>query len=139
MHKRRKILEDLQTQLKTVAGFAGVWIQRGAPSRNAFPGITLYADSETVEYLLIHQPNTLDRTLNVSIVAWIKGSPNDEKIEADMDKAAAAIETELVLPADALTIQLVSTDFNLLDDEAGPQTITINYSITYETIENLPE
>ena len=136
MHKRRSILEALQTQLKTVSGFAGVWIQRIGPVRNAFPCITIYADAESVETMTIHsQPRPQDRTLTVSINAWIRGTIADEKAETDMDDAAVLIESVMTKPSGADDIQLIATDFKVSEDEPEIHVVTLTYHITYNCTE----
>lgn len=139
MHKRHALLEALQTQLKTLDGFAGVWIQRLGPSRLAFPCVTLFADAETVATLTIHpQPRPQDRVLTVSVSAWIRGTVDDEKAEQDMDDAAVLIESVMTKPAAADDIVLVATDFNV--DEIDPEihSITLTYYIFYTSIEHSP-
>lgn len=139
MHKRHALLEALQTQLKTMGGFAGVWIQRIGPSRLAFPCVTLFVDAETVATLTIHpQPRPQDRVLTVSVSAWIRGTVDDEKAEQDMDDAAVLIESVMTKPAAADDIVLVATDFNV--DEIDPEihVITLTYTIFYTSTEHSP-
>jgi hypothetical protein len=136
MHKRRALLEALQTQLKTLPGFAGVWIQRIGPVRNSFPCVTLYADAESVETMTIHnQPRPQDRIITVSINAWIRGTVADEKAETDMDDAAVLIESIMTRPAGADDIQLIATDFKVSEDEPEIHVITLTYQISYNTVE----
>lgn len=139
MHKRRALLEALQTRLKTLPGFAGVWIQRFGPSRLAFPSITLYADAETVETRSIHpQPRPQQRILTVSINIWIRGSPNDEKAEVDMDAAALLVESVMICPAAADDILLIATDFKVSEEEPEIHVFTLTYQIAYQTTEFTP-
>ncbi|MGZ8927133.1 MAG: hypothetical protein ACXW03_01615 [Methylobacter sp.] len=136
MHKRRAILEALQTQLKTVSVFAGVWIQRIGPTRNNFPCITLYADAESSETMTIHgQPRPQDRILTVSINAWIRGTADDEKAEKDMDDAAVLIESVMTKPAGADDILLVATDFKVSEEEPEIHVVTLTYQLSYHCTE----
>lgn len=138
MHPRRRILTDLQTQLKALSGFSGVWIQRIGPKRNAFPAITLFADAETVETLSIHnQPRPQDRALTVSINAWVLGTVADEKAEIDMDAAAELIESAINKPDNADDILLVATDFTVSEDEPEIHVCTLTYRVMYDTVEFL--
>lgn len=139
MHKRRALLEALQTRLKTLSGFAGVWIQRIGPSRLAFPSITLYADAETCETLTIHlQPRPQDRVLTVAINIWIRGTANDEKAESDMDAAALLVESVMSKPAAADDILLIATDFKVSEDEPEIHVCTLTYQVNYHSTEYNP-
>lgn len=139
MHKRRALLEAIQTKLKTLSGFAGVWIQRIGPTRNAFPCITLYADAESVETVTIHhQPRPQERVLTVSINAWIRGTVDDEKAEVDMDAAAVLIESVLLNDFNAEDVLLQSTDFKVSEDEPEIHVITLTYRFDYGTTEFTP-
>ncbi len=139
MHLRRLYLEAVATQLKTLPGFAGVWIQRIGPSRNSFPCITLYADSETVDNLTIHPlPRAQNRVVTLSIAAWIRGTADDEKAERDMDDAAAAIESIMTKHTTAQDLFLVATDFNIAEDEPEIHVVTLTYHLFYSSTEFSP-
>ncbi|MDD4906656.1 MAG: hypothetical protein PHD39_10925 [Methylobacter tundripaludum] len=139
MHLRRYYLEALRTQLKTLAGFAGVWIQRIGPTRNSFPCITLYASQETNETLLIHPPpRAQDRVLTVSVCAWIRGTVDDEKAESDMDEAARLIESIMTIPANSDDIVLIATDFTVAEDEPEIHVVTLTYNLHYHSTEFTP-
>jgi len=136
MHIRRALLQALQTQLKALTGFSGVWIQRIGPTRNAFPAITLYADQESVETLSIHaQPRPQERVLTVSVNAWIRGTSDDEKAESDMDAAAVSIEAVLTRPLLADDMVLVATDFSVSEEEPEIHVCTLTYHVIYSTTE----
>jgi hypothetical protein len=139
MHIRRKILEDIRTQLKALSDIGGVWIQRVAPSRAAYPAITLYSESETVEILTIHTvPRPQERVLNVSIVVWISNTPDDEKSEYDMDAFALLVEQTVRTPTNAIDCYLTATSFQFSEDDATLSAVTLTYTIIYETIEFSP-
>ena len=138
MHKRRHYLEDLQTQLKTLAGFGGVWIQRNAPSRNLWPAITVYCESETAERLSVHPTPIVDRVANISIVVWVRGVQDDEQIESDFDSYAEAIESLLITPIGALDFYLVATSFQFSEDDPEINALTLIYALQYESVERSP-
>ena len=139
MHRRRAILEAAQIRLKTLSDFSGVWIQRISPTRNAFPGITLYADAENCETTTIHvQPRKQDRVLTVVINAWFRGTANDEKVESDMDAAALLIESVMSLPTGADDILLVATDFKVAEDEPEIHVCSLTYHVSYNSTEYNP-
>jgi hypothetical protein len=139
MHIRRAILENVRAQLKVIPNYGGVWIQRFAPNRNAFPAITLFAENETVDTLTIHNlPRAQERTLTLIVNCWIKGTPDGEKIESDFDNAALDIESTLILPTQAIDFYLLSTDFQFVEDDAEINAVTLTYKIVYETTEFNP-
>ena len=138
-HIRRAIIEDLQEKLKTLHGFTGIWNQRIPPSRNSFPCLTLFCESETAETVTIHhQPRPQERILTVNINVWVLGSPDDEKPERDMDLAAIWIESILTTPELATDILLVATDFNISEDEPEIHCLTLTYHVSYFSTEFSP-
>ena len=139
MHLRRALLEDCRAQLLLLPDFAGVWIQRIGPVRNAFPCITLYFDSETVDHLSFSAPPRLqERTLTLSVAVWVRGTSDDEKAESDMDAYALAVESLLTQPELATTCLLVATDFKVSEDEPEIHVVTLTYHLTYFSTEFNP-
>lgn len=142
MHLRRNLLKALQNQLKTLSGFAGVWIQRTGPARNAYPSITLHAEEETVTTLTgdsyPQPPRDQNRIVSVAINVWIKGSQDGEKVEEDMDDAAERIEPIISNNFGASDVVLVATDFKVSEEEPEIHCLTLTYHITYYAIEFSP-
>jgi hypothetical protein len=138
LHKRRAILELIRTQLSALPDFGGCWIQRIAPKRESFPAITLFADSEGVEYISNISPRSQLRTLTVTVIVWVDSGVDDEKTEQDMDVFAAEIETQLTTPIGAHDLQLVSTDFQFTEDDFEISALTLTYRTTYTTTEFNP-
>lgn len=140
MHARRAILEQLRSQLKNATGLHGCWIQRIGPRNAAFPHVTLYAESDSVETLTIHAQNRpQDRVLLVAVVAWVRGTPDDEKAEIDLDAAAETVEQSLTTPTHADDMTLISTDFEVSEDEPEIHLARLSYRILYTTTETEPE
>ena len=140
MHTRRAILEQLRSQLKNESALVGCWIQRIGPRNAAFPHATLYAESDNVETLTIHDiSRPQDRVLIVSVVVWVRGTPDDEKAEADLDAAAEIIEQTLTTPTHADDMTLISTDFEVSEDEPEIHLARLTYQIKYQTAEQQPE
>jgi hypothetical protein len=138
MHYRRTYLLDLRTQLLTITGFAGVWIQRISPSRTAFPSITLFADQETLVTETIHSaPRPQDRRLMINVRAWVRGVPDTEKAENDMDAAALAIEQKLRKPSGTDDMILMATDFGIDETDPEVHAVTLTYQIQYQSTEFL--
>ncbi|MBE0435702.1 MAG: hypothetical protein IBX56_07860 [Methylomicrobium sp.] len=138
MHKRRAILEDIRGQLKAAAGLNGCWIQRG--QRNAkYPHCTIFAESESVDTLTIHAPaRPQDRQLTVAVVGWVRGLPDDERAEGDMDTVAEIIETVVSIPIDAEDSLLIGSDFEVSEDEPEIHLVKLTYQVSYMTNENDP-
>lgn len=139
MHIRRTFLQALRMQLKTLLGYGGVWIQRSAPRRETYPAITLFSDSETVEIMSVHTPaRPQERSLTITVIVWLKGGPDFEKAEADMDGFALDIEQTVKLPAGADDIYLVSTEFQFAEDEPDIHAVSLTYKLDYNTVEFNP-
>lgn len=139
MHIRRAIIEALRTQLLTLTGFGGVWIQRIGPVRNVFPCITLHAEAESVTTESIHlQPRPQDRALTVAINVWVRGTQDDERAESDLDLHALEIEQKLSKPALADDIQLAATEFYVDEEEPEIHQLRLIYQISYSTREFTP-
>jgi len=139
MHIRRNILEALRTQLKTLTGFAGVWIQRIGPPRDSFPSITLYAEAETVEHLTLHPtPRPQERIITVAVSIWVRGVADDEKSEIDMDNFSAEVEAVLTQPTTANGMILIATDFTVSEEEPEIHVVTLTYHISYFSTEFNP-
>jgi len=139
MHIRRYILESIRTQLKTINGWGGVWIQASPPTRNAWPCITIKPETESTETLTIHsQPRDQDRTLTVLVICWLRGTPDDEKVLQDMDAAAVQIEAAMTGDFNAQTCQLIQTDFVVGEEEPDIHQLILTYQLSYASIENNP-
>jgi hypothetical protein len=139
MHIRRAILEALRTQLKTLPDFAGVWIQRIGPVRNAYPCITLHAESETVEHITLQlSPRPQERIITIAVNVWIRGTVDDEKAESDMDAAALLIESIVTTPPGSSGLMLVATDFKVSEEEPEIHVCTLTYHLSYFSTEFNP-
>lgn len=135
MHRRRVFLESLREQLQGLPNYGGVWIQRSSPQRNAYPAITLFSDHETSDLQTVHSPRCMARLLTVAVMVWIRGTPDDEKADIDMDEAAADIELTLRKPVGADDMILVSTDFQYSEDDPEIHAVTLTYRIEYSANE----
>lgn len=136
MHLRRKILEELRTQIKTITKIGKVRIQRLAPKALAHRDIILYDTEETTETLLIHpQPRKQNRILTVAVTGYILGQLDDEKVERDMDDLALDIESVMDCPSDADDIRLIATDKSVAEDDPSVNILTLTYQLEYNTVE----
>lgn len=142
MHIRRNLLEQLRTQLQTI-GTGGVWIRRIGPPRNQYPCITLFSEQETVITETIHpSPRPQDRTLIVTVRAWVRGTVDDERAETDLDAIAEKIEAKLAKPASQQPLcddmVLIATDFAVDEEEPEIHTVSLTYQLSYQTDERIP-
>jgi hypothetical protein len=71
--------------------------------------------------------------VSVSVTAWIRGSPDDEKPEADLDANALQIEQVLTIPSAAKNLVLTSTDFDIAEDDPELHAVRLTYQLTYTT------
>jgi len=132
VHKRRQIIENIRTKLKTMPNIGGCWIQQVPPKRIAWPCLTLHADNETNNPLTIHEPDD-ERFINLQVTAWIRGTPDDERIDAEMDKMGLAIEKLMNEDFGASSCRLIQTDFITDQEEPEIHQLTITYQIIYYT------
>jgi hypothetical protein len=139
MHKRRKFLESLRTQLQALSGYGGVWIQRASPNRNMYPAITIYTESESAQAQTIGDPPCLARVANVNISVWIRGTQDDEKLERDFDNYAMDIEKNVILPVGADSFYLTQTDFQFAEDDPEVNVLTLQYRLEYSAWERQPD
>lgn len=137
MHRRREFLEAIRDQIKTISGRGGVYIQQVAPVRAAWPCFTIFPETESVETLTIHgRPRPQDRTFNVTITAWIRGTPDDEKVSADMDAIGNQIEAAMNSNFGADDCTLILTEFIVSEDEPEIHRLVLTYAIRYFTTES---
>ena len=136
MHLRRKIIEELQEQLKTLPSVGKVRNQRLAPKTVAHRDIILYDTEENTDALTVHsQPREQDRALTIIVTAYILGQLDDEKVERDMDEIALDIETVMDCPIDADDIRLLGTDKTVAEDDPSINMVTLTYRLEYNTVE----
>lgn len=142
-HKRRALLNDLRNQVLGINRFAGCWIQRKSPSRNAWPSVTIYFESEQAEITTIHAaPRNQLRTLLVGISVWRLPSQDAEQVEIDLDADSLAIESALHSPSAADDCRLMSTDVLIAENDQGDielYELKLTYQIIYRTNEFNPQ
>lgn len=142
MHIRRKYLNDLKTQLKTIPEFSKrVWNHR-TPPKNQYPSVTVYAVTENTAIENIHlPPRPQERTLTVHVNLYIKATQDDEKLEADIDSYTALVEAVIKAPEGVNDLQLIETTFpEVFPDEEKLEVAEINmiYLLRYDTTEFSP-
>jgi hypothetical protein len=136
MHHRRKLLEALQTQLKTITTVGKVRIQRIAPKPIAHRDIILFDDEEDVDTLTVHgQPRAQDRRVTITVTGYVLGQNDDEKVERDMDALALDIESKMTTPTNAEDIRLIGTDKTVAEDDPNVNVVTLTFQMEYNTTE----
>jgi hypothetical protein len=142
MHIRRRWLNAIKAQLKTISDFSKrVLNQRTAP-KTGFPGVTVYAVTETTAIETIHlPPRSQERTLTVHVNLYIKTTQDDEKLESDIDSYTALIEAVIKAPEGVNDLQLIETIFPEVfpdDEKLDVAEITMIYLLRYDTTEFNP-
>lgn len=133
MHIRRKFLEQIREQLKQgMPKVGGVWIQRIPQQRAAYPSITLYAETDEATLESIHQsPRPQGRLVSLVVTGWVRGSPDDERAEREMDVLAEQIEAVVKAPAEANDLHLVTTEFQVDEEDVEIHTVNLSYLLSY--------
>lgn len=140
MHQRREIIKAIQANLIAVKAFSWVRNTRAPilPTvANAYPGITLYIDNEPVITETIHrQSRPQTRSPLVVIRVWIKGTNDPEYAEEQMDTQSARVENVMSNAISGIDdLRLISTDFEVVDDEPLLHAVTLTYQLDYCTTE----
>ena len=146
MHARRTLLGQIKTALDANSAIKGCWLQRSPPTRNLWPCVTIYVESETVDTQGLMQPRMQIRTMQVIVKGWVRPREDDEAMEADMDQLC--VEIEETLKGSSLTsekdLTLESTSFQMTDiaPDAGSPVYLLSaemgYRLTYATAEYAP-
>jgi len=140
MHQRRQIIKAIQANLVAVKYFSWVRNTRAPilPTvANAYPGVTLYIDNEPVITETIHlQPRPQSRTPLVVIRVWLKGTNDPEYVEEQMDIQSARVEEVMSNAIPGIDdLRLVSTDFEVVDEEPLLHVVTLSYQLDYFSYE----
>lgn len=141
---RRRIRQAVATAL---AGLpltgARVFRSRVYPLEAAdLPGLLVYVRDESVEAISLPAPRTLERRLQLDVVAVARAVGDLDDL---LDDIAEDVEQALAMPCAALAglakrITLTSTELALLD--GGDQPLgraTLTYTVDYFTTENAPD
>lgn len=152
MHARQKIREAVATILsRNPVAWVSVTESRIPPTRQLWPYLMVFAESETSDQSTVNNPCIYSRevTLTVSGMLRLPGTGDTYTIEDRMDECAAEIETKLnqsTLRAEVPQVQslsLVSTNMEVVieDFEGGINhgEVITSWRIGYSTLEGFPD
>lgn len=149
-HTRKIIRNAVATILKTSpTTWSSVSESRIQSTRQIWPYLMVFADSETSEAVTMTLPMPYERTVIISVVGLLRlpGTGDTYTIEDKMDAVAAEIETKLttstlraIVPR-VQSVMLTSSNMDVVIEEDGIDHAELNqtWSISYSTMEGLPE
>ena len=141
-HVRQLIRDNIVTTLTglTTTG-ARVYPSRVYPiGEAALPGLSVYTNSENIAYQSMKPPRTLERTLTVTVEAYVKGvSGFDDSIDTIMSEVEAALYTDITRGGNARDTMIESVDIEFSGEGDQPLArATLNVAVNYITTEGTP-
>lgn len=141
-HVRQLIRDNLVSILTglTTTG-ARVYPSRVYPlSEAALPGLAIYTQSETVEYLTVNSPRTLQRSLTAQVEVYVRGVGNfDDSIDTICAEIEAALFSDVTLGGLAKDARVESFDVEFSGEGDQPLArATLTIGISYRTTEGAP-
>lgn len=141
-HVRSTLLAAAKTALSANTAIARVYLQRVPPSRQLWPAVCVYADTETVESLGMAYPRQQLREMVMVCKGYVRTTQDEEADEVALN--TLAVEIEDTLKASSLTgeknMALTATDWGIEDvGDLAMLTISLTYLVRYTTTEYLPE
>ena len=119
------------------------------PSRQMWPYLLVYSDSDKVIGHTVDAPMYLEREMSLNIVGKLKmpGNCDGESIENSMDALAAKVEEILTSNSmregmNTVTLSLASIDTNLMvtdEDKVDHGEVHMVFTVEYQTMEGEPE
>ena len=142
-HIRKLIRDDITTTLTgLVTTGSKVYQSRVYPITAAnLPGIIVYTDSESIEYLTITRPRTLMRTVTFSVEVYVKGIANyDDTIDTICSEIEQALYTDVTRGGNAKDTIVNSMEVQYEGDGDQPVALAImQVNVEYVTLEGTPE
>ena len=139
---RQLIRSDIKTALTGLATTgSNVYASRVYPlDAGKLPGLVLYTDEETTEYITVGLPRTQRRTLTIKIEAYVKGtSGSDDALDTICAEVEAALYNDVTRNGYAHDTQVVSFDARFAGDGDQPvATGVISVEVVYTTAEGAP-
>ena len=141
-HLHRQIREALETALGGLATTAAnVFANRLAViPEGKLPALRIYADSESAEALTVHQPQMLERRLDVSVECCAKAASNlDDSLDQISKEVEIALAAGITVAGHALQVFYTGMEF---DDHLGDKPLGVKrlrFSIPYTAMSNAPD
>src|SRR5688500_12012197 len=148
MHTRQQIREAVATVLsRTPLAWNSVTQPRVPSTRQIWPYLMVFAESEASSQSTVNDPCVYERELIITVAGMLKMPTDTSIIEDKIDEVAAEIEqklTQSALRAELQQIQsltLVSTSMEVVQEEDGIDhgEVITSWRISYSTLEGSPE
>jgi hypothetical protein len=140
----RKVIRDQITTAVTglVTTGLNVYKSRVYPlAQGKLPGICVYTNSESSDYLTISQPRSIERKLSVSVEVYVKGTTNyDDELDQICSEIEVALYTSssIVAPIRDLQITNFASEYNG-DGDQPICAARLSVDVIYLTEEGAPE
>lgn len=149
-HARKTIRNAIATILKSSpSNWTSVSESRIQSTRQQWPYLLVFADSETSEPMTLTLPMPYERDATISVVGLLRlpGTGDTYTIEDKMDAVAAEIETKLTTTtlraavSRVQSVMLVASKMDVIMEEDGIDHAELNqtWRVSYSTLEGLPE
>lgn len=150
MHARQQIREAVATVLSRnpVAWKHDSVTQTRIPAtRQIWPYLMVFAESETSGQLTVNDPAVYEREVTITVAGMLKMPTDTSIIEDKMDECAAEIEKKLTQSAlrnelqQIQSLTLISTSMEVVQEEDGIDhgEVITSWRISYSTLEGSPD
>ena len=145
MHANLQAIQAIETLLNAASTppWRRAYASRQVPPTAALPAVLVFESGESSSQRGLTGYRRQDRALMVDIAFVTRPKANPEDITAELNAAAAKIETTLTLTAlgsetyDAC--DYAGRELNELPDEDGNVSIVLHYAVAFPTLEGRPE
>lgn len=141
-HAREQIRDAVVSALTDLATTGrNVFRSRIYPMEQAkLPGLAIYTKSDSSEYVTLTLPRTLDRTLVVTVEAYVSANADfDETIDDISAEIESAMYTNRTLGGLARDSQILGVEVDFSGDGENPVAIAVfTIEIQYVTVEGSP-
>lgn len=141
-HAREQIRDAVVTALTDLTTTErNVFRSRIYPMEQAkLPGLAIYTKSDSSEYVTLTPPRTLDRTLVVTVEAYVSANADfDETIDDISAEIETAMYTNRTLGGLARDSQILGVEVDFSGDGENPVAIAVfTIEIQYVTVEGSP-
>lgn len=148
MHARQKIREAVATVLsRNPVAWKSVTQTRIPSTRQIWPYLMVFVESESILSSTVNNPAALDRELILTVAGMLKMPTDTSIIEDRIDECAEEIEQKLtqsamrVELAQVKSITLINTSMEVVQEEDGIDhgEVITSWRISYSTLEGSPD
>lgn len=142
-HVRKLIRDNIESTLTglTTTG-SKVFVTRVYPiSAGSLPGLAIYTRSETSDYITIGSSRSVERSLVVTVEAYVQGTTGyDDQIDQIASEVEAALATDVTRGGYAKDTRITAFDADYSADPDQPVAYaSITVEVDYVTIDGIPE